>query len=55
MFVYFNSIDFTHIMEMFNITMDKGTALGIYTGAPAAGAAIGAYVARFFIAKYSRR
>lgn len=35
--------------------MDKGTALSIYTGAPAAGAAIGAYFAKFFIDKYSRR
>ena len=53
--MYFNSIDFTHIMKVFQISMSRDTAQGIYSGLPALGACLGSFVSKYFIEKYSRK
>ena len=53
--MYFNSISFSHIMNVFQITMSKDTAQGIYSGLPALGACFGSFMTKYFIEKYSRK
>ncbi len=53
--MYFNSIDFSHIVQVFQISMSRDTAQGIYSGLPALGACFGSFISKYFIQKYSRR
>lgn len=53
--MYFNSIDFGHVVQVFQITMPRDTAQGIYSGLPALGACLGSFVSKYFIEKYSRK
>lgn len=47
--MYFNSIDFSHIIKVFDIQMPKDTAQGVYSGLPALGACLGSFISKYFI------
>jgi hypothetical protein len=55
-FSYFKSIDFNIIIDIYKISMPKDIANGVYSGIPALGACLGAFLAsKFLIKKYSRK
>ena len=44
--MYFNAIFFSHIVQVFQISMSRDKTQGIYSGLPALGACLGSFVSK---------